>query len=81
MHDWSYARLVTDLLESIGSQVAGAVAKGLGDEAARKAVDVSAIRARMTGDDPILQRNFDQFFLAPAVDAACRDAKGQPARK
>ena len=81
MRDWAYARLVSDLLESIGSQVAGAVAKGLGDEAARKAVDVSAIRARMTGDDPILQRNFDQFFLAPAVDAACKEAKGQPARK
>jgi glyoxylase-like metal-dependent hydrolase (beta-lactamase superfamily II) len=81
MHDWSYARLVTDLLESIGSQVAGAVARGLSGEATREAVDVSAIRARMTGDDPILQRNFDQFFLAPAVDAAYKEAKGPPARK
>jgi hypothetical protein len=58
-----------------------AVALGLSLEEARKAVDVSAIRTRMTGDDPILQRNFDQFFLAAAVDSAYQEAHGRLSRK
>jgi glyoxylase-like metal-dependent hydrolase (beta-lactamase superfamily II) len=81
MRDWTYARLITDLLESIGAQVRSAVARGLGLEDTRKAVDVSALRARVVGADPILARNFDQFFLAQAVDAAYEDARGLPARK
>jgi glyoxylase-like metal-dependent hydrolase (beta-lactamase superfamily II) len=81
MRDWSYARLVTELLESIGAQVRTAVAGGLSPEDTRKAVDVSALRARMTGADPILARNFDQFFLAPAVEAAHKAAQASPARK
>ena len=80
MRDWAYARTITELLESVGAQVRRAVARGLSLEETRKTVDVSAIRARMTGNDPILQRNFDQFFLAQAVDAAYNEAN-QPARK
>jgi glyoxylase-like metal-dependent hydrolase (beta-lactamase superfamily II) len=78
MRDWAYARMVTDLLEAIGAQVRSAVARGLGPEDTRKAVDVSALRARMIGADPILARNFDQFFLAPAIDAACKEAQRGP---
>ena len=78
MTDWSYARLVTELLESVGAQVRSAVARGLSLEDTRKAVDVSALRARMAGADPILARNFDQFFLAPAVDAAFKEAQRGP---
>ena len=81
MRDWTYARTITELLESIGAQVRRAVARGLSLEDTRKAVDVSALRARMTGADPVLARNFDQFFLAPAVDAAYKDAQASPARK
>jgi cyclase len=81
MRDWAYARTVTELLESVGAQVRRAVARGLSLEEARKAVDVSAIRTRMTGDDPILQRNFDQFFLAAAVDSAYQEAHGRLSRK
>ena len=81
MRDWAYAGLVTDLLESVGAQVKSAVAKGLGLEDTRKAVDVTALRARMVGADPILARNFDQFFLGQAVEAAYKEATGTPARK
>jgi glyoxylase-like metal-dependent hydrolase (beta-lactamase superfamily II) len=81
MRDWAYARLITEILETIGVQVRAAVARGLGLEDTRKAVDVSALRARVAGADPILARNFDQFFLAPVVDAAFKEAKGQPAWK
>jgi len=81
MRDWAYARMITDLLESTGAQVRDAVARGLSLEDTRKAVDVSALRARMVGADPILARNFDQFFLAPAVEAAYKDARGSRARK
>jgi len=80
MRDWSYARVITELLESIGSQVRRAVDRGLSLEETRKAVDVSALRARMVGADPILARNFDQFFLAPAVGAAYKDVTGSAAR-
>jgi hypothetical protein len=81
MRDWRYARLVTELLESIGAQVRTAAARGLSLEDTRQAVDVSALSARMIGADPVLARNFDQFFLAPSVEAAYKDAHGSPARK
>jgi hypothetical protein len=81
MRDWAYAGLVTELLESVGAQVRSAVARGLNLEDARGSVDVAGLRARFTGGDPILARNFDQFFLAPAVDAAFKDAQGSPARR
>jgi glyoxylase-like metal-dependent hydrolase (beta-lactamase superfamily II) len=81
MRDWTYARLVSELLESIGAQVRSAVTRGLSLEDTSKAVDVRALRTRMAGADPILARNFDQFFLAPAMDAAYKEAQGQPARK
>lgn len=81
MRDWTYARMITEVLESIGGQVRSAVARGLSLEDARKAVDVAALRARLIGADPILARNFDQFFLAQAVDAAFKDAQGSPARR
>ena len=73
MRDWAYARLVTELLETVGAQVRSAVARGLTLEAARASVDVAGLRARFAGSDPILVRNFDQFFLATAVEAAFRD--------
>jgi len=73
MRDWAYARLVTELLETVGAQVRSAVARGLTLEAARASVDVAGLRARFAGSDPILVRNFDQFFLAPAVEAAFKD--------
>lgn len=81
MRDWAHARMVTVLLESVGAQVKSAAAKGLSLEDTRKAVDVSELRARMIGADPILARNFDQFFLAPAVDAAYRHVQEPLARK
>ena len=80
MRDWAYARMMTELLESIGAQVRGAVARRLSLEDTRNAVDVAALRARIVGADPILARNFDQFFLTPAVDAAYKDVQG-PVRK
>jgi len=80
MRDWAYARMITELLESIGAQVRDAVARGLSLEDTRNAVDVAALRARIVGADPILARNFDQFFLAPAVDAAYKEAQG-PVRR
>jgi len=74
MRDWTYARLVTELLESIGAQVRKAVSRGLSLEDTRKVVDAASFRARMVGDDPVLGRNFDRFFLQPAIDAAFKEA-------
>jgi glyoxylase-like metal-dependent hydrolase (beta-lactamase superfamily II) len=76
MRDWAYARLVTDLLESVGAQVRSAVARGLSLDDTRKSVDVGGLRARLVGSDPILARNFDQFFLAPAVESAFKKGTG-----
>lgn len=74
MSDWSYAALVTDLIEVLYRQVEVAVAAGLSLEETRSRVDLAAFRQRLTGGDPFLVRSFDQFFLTPGVARAHREA-------
>ena len=44
-------------------------------------MDVTALRARMMGADPVLARNWDQFLLGQAVEAAYKEARGLPVRE
>ena len=75
--DWQYLDLVVSLLESTLKQAQEAVKKGLSLEDTRKAVDLESFRAKLAGDDPRRNRAFTSFFLAPAVERAYLEAKGE----
>lgn len=76
-HDWSYLDQLVELFGSTLAQAREAVAKGLDLEATRKAVDLSAVRARFTHGDELIGRAFDAFFVAPAVERAWLEARGE----
>ena len=75
--DWTYFNMVVELLNSTLSQAKAAVAKGLDLEATRKAVDLSSFRERFTKGDVAVGRAFDSFFVAPAVERAWLEARGE----
>jgi glyoxylase-like metal-dependent hydrolase (beta-lactamase superfamily II) len=75
--DWSYFDLFVELLNSTLRQARDAVAKGLDLEATRKAVDLTALRERFTHGDAAIGRSFDAFFIAPAVERAWLEARGE----
>jgi glyoxylase-like metal-dependent hydrolase (beta-lactamase superfamily II) len=75
--DWTYFDMVVELLKSTLAQASDAVRKGLDLEATRKAVDLSAFRERFSRGDPAINRAFDAFFIAPAVERAWLEARGE----
>ncbi|HEX6317160.1 MAG TPA: MBL fold metallo-hydrolase [Gemmatimonadaceae bacterium] len=75
--DWAYFDMVVELLNSTLTQARGAVARGLDLEATRKAVDLSGFRERFSRGDPAIGRAFDAFFMAPAVERAWLEARGE----
>jgi glyoxylase-like metal-dependent hydrolase (beta-lactamase superfamily II) len=76
-YDWSYLDQVVGLLASTRTQAADAVARGLDLEGTRKAVDLAALRERFVEGDPRRGRAFDAFFIAPAVERAWLEARGE----
>jgi len=58
------------LLTSIRDQTHAAVKRGASLDDTRAAVDVTAWRGAMVGDNPMLGFLFDDFFLGPAVQSA-----------
>ncbi|HVT39891.1 MAG TPA: MBL fold metallo-hydrolase [Gemmatimonadaceae bacterium] len=78
--DWTYAALVTSLLDSLGVQVQRAVDRRASLEDTRAAVDVTAFRDRMTGTDSFRIRAFNVFFLATAIERAYREAMSRSER-
>jgi cyclase len=81
MHDWTYAKKVAALLESIRSQVGRAVAEGSDLEAIRERVDLAGFRREFAGDDYDRGRAFDDFFVRSAVERAYQEAKGEVAEE
>ena len=75
--DWTYFDLVGELLRATLSQARDAVTKGLDLEGTRKAVDLSAFRERFARGDAAIGRAFDAFFVAPAVERAWLEARGE----
>jgi glyoxylase-like metal-dependent hydrolase (beta-lactamase superfamily II) len=75
--DWAYFDLFVELLNSTLTQARAAVAKGLDLEATRKAVDLTSLRERFTHGDVAIGRSFDAFFIAPAVERAWLEARGE----
>lgn len=75
--DWAYFDMFVELLDATLQQAKAAVAKGMDLEATRKAVDLSAMRQRFTQGNDAIGRAFDAFFIAPAVERAWLEARGE----
>lgn len=76
--DRDYLRQVQGLLGALVDQVKAAVAEGASLEETQRRVTLSDWRSKFAGDDPRLQSSFDRNFLAPAVERAWRQARGEP---
>ena len=75
--DWAYFDLFVELLDTTLQQAKAAVAQGKDLEATRKAVDLSAMKHRFTNGNEAIARAFDAFFIAPAVERAWLEARGE----
>jgi len=78
MHDDAYVARLIDLIGHTRDAVAPLAKQGLTLDETVKRVDLSADRARFVGDDPWLVRWFDRYWTQPFIDAAYREAKGEP---
>jgi len=76
--DRSYMTLLTQLLESLVSQVGSAVQQGLTLEETQKRVDLESFRKQLAGDDRRRNRAFREYFLTSAIATAYKQAKGEP---
>lgn len=74
LHDDSYVKLMSGLLESIKTQVQAAVARGENLEQTRKAVDLAEFRRLFAGDSPMRKMIFNSYVVGPAIEAAFNDA-------
>jgi len=78
MHDDAYVARLVDLFGHTRNAVAPLAKQDLTREETIKRVDLSDDRARFVGDDPWLVRWFDRYWTQPFIDAAYREAKGEP---
>ena len=78
LHDKRYMMSITAMLESLVAQTQQAVRDGLSLEETRKKVDLASFRKQFTAGDWRRERFFDEYFLAPAVTDAWKQAKGEP---
>jgi glyoxylase-like metal-dependent hydrolase (beta-lactamase superfamily II) len=76
MHDKAYPLLVKRIVESLTVQAASLKTETL--EAARKKLDVKALRDELTKGDPQLNKDFDSFVLEPGFARAYREANEGP---
>ena len=73
--DRSYLQQVTELLETLQSQVRAAVRDSLSLADTRTRVDLSQFKARFCGDNVWCQFGFDGNFLRPALARAYQEAR------
>jgi glyoxylase-like metal-dependent hydrolase (beta-lactamase superfamily II) len=78
MRDRSYIETLRALLRDLTQQVDAAVAKGLSLEDTKKAVTLETWKPKLAGSDDRIKRAFDQFFVAPAVERAWKQATNAP---
>jgi len=78
MHEDTYVARLDGLIGDTRDAVAPLAKQGLSMDEANKRIDLSADRARFVGDDPWLVRWFDRYWTQPFIDAAWREAKGEP---
>ncbi len=77
MRDWRYVDQVNALLESTLAQVKAASAGGTSLEEVRKVVTLADWRERFAGSDALSRRAFDSFWIAPAIERANLEARGE----
>jgi glyoxylase-like metal-dependent hydrolase (beta-lactamase superfamily II) len=77
MRDRDYLHTVQDLLRAIVAETKRAAADGLTLEQAEQSIKLPEWRARLAGDDVERGQAFDAFVLAPAIERAYRQAKGE----
>jgi cyclase len=75
--DRAYLRRVQGLVQYTLAQAKQAVADGKDLEATRRAVSLDSLRREFAGDDALKIRAFNAFFIAPAVERAWREARGE----
>jgi glyoxylase-like metal-dependent hydrolase (beta-lactamase superfamily II) len=78
LHDSRYIDAVAELIQETRRQVGAAAREGLSLDDTRKRVDLDRFRQLLAGDDFWRRQAFDQFFLAPAVAQAYKEAEGEP---
>ena len=71
-----HVKLLTQIFESIVTQVRAAVDKGLSLEDTKEAVNVEPFRQAITGGDTAQNRNFDAR-IATYIERAWREARGE----
>lgn len=76
--DRAHLRDLQALLREVRAQVAAAVGRGLDLEATRKALDLSAWRRRLAGDEASPAALFDAWWTSPIARSAWLEAKGLP---
>lgn len=77
MRDRAYLHTVQDLLRAIVAEARQAVADGLTLEQAKERIKLAEWKLGLAEDDVDRGRAFDSFVLAPAVERAYRQAKGE----
>jgi len=78
MRDDTYVARLIDLIGHTRDAVAPLAKQGMTVDEANKRIDLSADRARFVGDDPWLVRWFKRYWTQPFIDAAFREARGEP---
>ncbi len=78
MVDDAYLVKLQALLAETRKQVRERVAKGETLEQVHKAVTLPQFERQFAGDDPDRIRAFRQFFLAPGIGQAFKEARGEP---
>ena len=79
--DWTYVDRLIAVIESVGEQVARAVAAGADLEATRKRVDLTTFRESFAGESEGMRSTFDFVFAAPIIEAAFERAKSAAATR
>lgn len=77
-HDYAYVRNERALLEALVKRVDDEIAKGATLDQVKERVTLADWRDKLAGGDKMAAGAFDQFFVAPAVERAYHQAKGEP---
>ena len=78
LRDDAYLRTLADLLTSLRTQTAAAVARGETLEQARRSVNLDDFRAAIAGDSQLRRFIFYAYVALPGVEAAYREAGWKP---
>ncbi|MBI5214473.1 MAG: MBL fold metallo-hydrolase [Ignavibacteriae bacterium] len=76
-HDRMYLHQVQELLTSLVAEVGKSVASGATLEETQQRVTLSEWKEKFCMKDTKKERAYDSFFIAPAVERAYRQAKGE----